>query len=550
MKNNDLQKLFILLALSFVFLMLGNNILSLTNPDEVFYTGTAKEMIQQKTWLVPYLFGQPQFEKPILTYWLLRVGLMFFGATGFGARFFPALFGMIGVIAVYVFCLRCLGNREKAFLCAFVLMTSGLFMGLARTVFTDMIFSIFILLSFISFFLGYTQKAAKSAGIIFFFIFAALAVLTKGPLGLFIPLLAVVIFLSSRRELGFMWCKYSAWGFLLFLLIAAPWYIFMIKNFGDSFIQEFFYNDHIRRLLEAEHKKNDTWYFYPLTTVLCFFPWSIFTVAGFVFLLRKLKEKDAPPIYSFLASWIITTLVIFQIAHSKLVSYVFPVFPALAIITGDFIHEAIVRNKRLIYFISLATLIIFILFPIGLVFAAFKYPMYVDKTGSFYLLVAAIFFVFVAGLIILVRNQRYFAYLIAFNMLTIFFCVFFSQRLFDDYVSSKAAVDYLKKNCPAGDVILSSKFFARGVRFYSERDVAVTNLGGTNFFSPHPIPFLDSDEKIEHFLNTQKVTSAVLNKGSFMDMERIARNKFKLSLLKKIGNEHIMVIQTLNRDAP
>jgi 4-amino-4-deoxy-L-arabinose transferase-like glycosyltransferase len=81
-----LKNILILCGLAFVFLMLGNNMVSLTNPDEVFYSGSAREMVQQNTWFVPHLFGQPQFEKPILLFWLLRVSFLAFGPTSFGAR--------------------------------------------------------------------------------------------------------------------------------------------------------------------------------------------------------------------------------------------------------------------------------------------------------------------------------------------------------------------------------------------------------------------------------------------------------------------------------
>ena len=87
----------LLIAFCVLFFFAGNNNMHLTNPDEVFYAQTAKEMAHHHTWLVPILFDQPQFEKPILTYWFLRLSDILFGTTPFAARFFPAVFGMLGV---------------------------------------------------------------------------------------------------------------------------------------------------------------------------------------------------------------------------------------------------------------------------------------------------------------------------------------------------------------------------------------------------------------------------------------------------------------------
>ena len=134
-------------------------------------------------------------------------------------------------------------------LAAIVLMSSGLYVGLAKTVFTDMIFSVLILLTLLAFYWGYERKSQKALGIFLAFIFSALAVLTKGPLGFLIPGAVIFFFLGFRRELNFLRTKSLFLGFIIFLLIALPWYFFCTKVYGSAFTHEFFYNDHVRRLL-------------------------------------------------------------------------------------------------------------------------------------------------------------------------------------------------------------------------------------------------------------------------------------------------------------
>ena len=231
MKNSKYVKhIIILIVLSYFCLMFGNGLLSLTVPDEVFYAQAAKEMLQQHNWMTPYLFGQPNFEKPIFLYWLLNLSFIIFGINSFSARFFPALFGIIGIIAVYLLARLGFKDSKKAFICAIVLMTSGLYIGLARTVFTDLIFSIFILLSLLSFYWGYSFKDRKGPGILLFFVFAGLATLTKGPLGLIIPLLTVAAFLFIKKDIKFLLNRYLFWGLLVFGLISLPWYILMFRS--------------------------------------------------------------------------------------------------------------------------------------------------------------------------------------------------------------------------------------------------------------------------------------------------------------------------------
>ena len=76
------KHVFILIVLSVLFFIVGNTGLSLTNPDEVFYMDSAKEMVRHNSWFTPYMFDQPQFEKPIFIYWLIRLGFLMFGITG------------------------------------------------------------------------------------------------------------------------------------------------------------------------------------------------------------------------------------------------------------------------------------------------------------------------------------------------------------------------------------------------------------------------------------------------------------------------------------
>jgi len=541
------KHIFLLVILSFIFLMLGNNILNLSHPDEVFYSGTAKEMLLNNSWNIPYLFGQPQFEKPIFTYWSLRLGYMMFGVTSFGARFFPALFAIFGVIAVYFLALLGYKDEKRALICALVLMSSGLYVGLARLVFTDMIFTVLILLSLLAFFWGYTVKGRKAGGIILFFVFCALAVLTKGPLGLFVPFFIVILFLWLKKDLKFLFCRYSLFGFLLFLLLALPWYIFMIKKFGNSFIQEFFYNDHVRRVLEAEHKANDTWYFYPVSAIVGMFPYSIFVVLSLFYFLKQLREKVRQPINLFLGCWIMAFFIAFLPAHSKLASYIFPAFPALAIIAGDFIYNAITSNKRRAIFISsLVCWFLLLMLPVALFVSTKRFSMYIPSKAPVYNFILLYLLVLAAMLFFTLRKKFmvYFYFLVLQALLILFF-IFSSQSNFQAYISSQDASRYLLSNYKVENRILCSKLFVRGVRFFTEKDLAVINVRGGNFFSPHPIPYLDTDEKVVSFLKSQSVTYCIISKSSLTDIKRIvSNNSFKLDMIKLIGDEYIVKIQT------
>ncbi len=541
-----LKQILILTGLSCLFFIAGNNILSLTNPDEVFYVQTAKEMIQHKTWMTPYLFGAPQFEKPILTYWLLRIAFSFLGISAFSARLFPAVFAVIGVMAVYFLGLLGFKDEKRAKLCALILLSAGLYIGLAKTVFTDLIFSVLILLSLLAFFWAYSRQEKRSPGILLFFAFAGFAVLTKGPLGILITSGTVLVFLLARKDIKFLLKADFFWGIVLFCLIAVPWYALMIKMYGSEFTNEFFYNDHFRRLIEAEHVSNDTWYFYPLSGIGSMFPWSIYVFFSFGYLLRRLRQ-DAAPIHIFLASWISVVFLIFEPAHSKLVSYIFPLFPALALMTGDFILDALDKKRqRLLFFISLATILSLVSMPIAMMVAIRQYSVYIGNTVPVFIFIA-VFMVYLAVMLFLLfrRKTLIYLYILVFlipMLLTFAFCL---HKNFISYVSCKNGCQYLMENYEPKGRLLCSKFFVRSARFFTGRDVAAVDINGEGFFSPHPIPFLNTKEKVLDFLRTQPVTYCVLRKSCFEDVGRLARGRFKFELLKVVADEYLARVSRL-----
>jgi len=541
-----LKRILLLLVLCYGFFIFGNGIMSLTNPDEVFYTLTAKEMVNHNTWMTPYLFDQPQFEKPIFLYWMMRIGFIFLGINSFSARFSPAIFALFGVVAIYLLALIGFKNEKKAFLSALILMSSGLYIGLARTVFTDMIFSVFILFSLAAFYWGYSRKKQSITGILLFYFFSALAVLTKGPLGFLIPFFVVFVFLLIRKDLKIILSRGSLLGFIIFVFVSVPWYWLMIHKYGATFINEFFYNDHIRRLLEAEHAFNDTWYFYPASMIFCMFPWSMYVVGGAAYLFKQLK-KGLEPFHLFIGIWIVSVFLAFQFAHSKLTSYIFPVFPALSLIAADYIYDFAKEQakKRSIFYLSLATLFIILIIPVGMLVALKTYEVYLSS--KILILIPVTSLLVLSGIFlrfILKRDFLKSSYTVMFLIPAMLFFVPLVKEDIEPYLSSHHASEFLMKNYSIEGKIICSKFYARGVRYYTGKDVAVMSMGGGNFFSPHPIEFLDTDPATRAFLKAQPVTYCVVKKSyALEDIPRLAGKDYKHTLLRAIGNEYLIKIE-------
>jgi hypothetical protein len=331
------------LCLYLFFFNLGG--FALTDPDETFYAQTAKEMLQRGEWLTPYLYGKPQFEKPALIYWLIEASYKAFGVNEFAARLPSAALGFAGVFGIYYLGLL-LFSRRVGILSAFIMATNVEYVILARACVTDMALGVFILLGFLSFFLGYIK--AKRYGYLLSAVFFALAVLTKGPIAIILPIAALIVYLFLTKDLKAIFKIPLIECVLVFLAVAMPWYVLMHRAHGAQFINEFFGFRNVNRFLEAEHAIGSQWYYNIPIILGGFFPWSVFLPAG---LWRAFKKSTECRVQStekknsvFLLLWFAVVFVFFSVSSTKLPTYIFPCFMSLAMVTAVF-WDDFLNNK-------------------------------------------------------------------------------------------------------------------------------------------------------------------------------------------------------------
>lgn len=330
--ENEVRLIVVLALFSACLFLVGLDKMPLTDPDEVFYAQTAREMLDRGEWVTPYIFGEPQFEKPPLSYWLTILSYKAFGVNEFAARFPFAMLGLIGVLGVYLFG-KITVNRRAGFISAIVLATGVEYLALARAAVTDMALTVLILYAFLFFFYGYLAVHGKKKWYLLTSLCLGLAVLTKGPVGVILPLVIVGIFLIATKDLKKLKDFPFFTGTLLFLAVSLPWYLFAYKAHGPLLLGEFFGFHNITRFLHPEHKIGDVYYYYIPIIIAGFAPWSVFLPSSVWQFFREnstgLKKTGV-----FLGSWILVILIFFSISRTKLPTYIFPFYPALALLVG------------------------------------------------------------------------------------------------------------------------------------------------------------------------------------------------------------------------
>jgi 4-amino-4-deoxy-L-arabinose transferase-like glycosyltransferase len=332
----DLISLTFLLS-AFYLIWLGSH--PLFTPDEGRYCEVAREMILTQDYITPRLNGVAFLDKPILYYWLQVSAIKVFGLKEWALRFWPAVMGILGGVSTYI-AGRILFNRRTGILAAVILATNPLYYGAAHYANLDLEVAVLIsntlLFSIIA--LQSTRPRQRTVFLFLAYIFAALAALTKGLIGLAFPTLIIgawIIILNHWRILGKMRLGSGA---LIFTCITAPWY-FLAQHANPQFFHFFFATQQVARFLTTADFNNPSvvWFYVPVV-LAGFLPWSLLLFQAFTQQLKSIwHERKQHQTEVFLLLWCVIIFIFFSIPKSKTVGYILPIFPALALIVGNYL---------------------------------------------------------------------------------------------------------------------------------------------------------------------------------------------------------------------
>jgi 4-amino-4-deoxy-L-arabinose transferase-like glycosyltransferase len=339
------------LAIGLFFFHLGTY--GLWEPDEARYAEIAREMLASSNFVVPHLNYVPYLEKPPLLYWLTAGAMRLLGVSEFSARFANAAAALVGVLATWFFALRSFDCR-RAILAGAVLTCSGLYAVMAQVLTTDMLLTATMTVALFALFLQWREGGRWwLPG----YLAMGLAVLTKGPVGVAIPVVAGGIFLwterrwqpgipglaatsggqiSSRalhtggeeRQPSVMRPLHVTAGVMVVVVIALPWFVAITIRQPD-FLRFYLVGEHLRRFMEGGYSHHEPIYYYMPVVAGGFLPW---TLALPLVPWLSLEPNSARRFCLIVAA---TVFILFSLASAKLVPYVLPAFPFIAVITAD-----------------------------------------------------------------------------------------------------------------------------------------------------------------------------------------------------------------------
>lgn len=332
----------------------------LASPDEGRYSEIPREMAETGDWVTPRLNGVQYFYKPPLFYWMQATSIEALGVNRMSLRLPNSAMAVLGIVLTYLAAAWTYGRKAGLFSAA-VLATTLFYYAMGNIITLDMTVSVFITGALFSFMLAWREResaAKRGAFWISAFAFSALAVMTKGLIGILIPGCVAFLYLmltgpvSSLRSVRKSDLAWWAAGLAVFAAIAVPWHVlaaaanpplegaegmFSKNPEGQGFAWYYFINEHFLRYLDAEtsHRYQPFWFFFAFAPV-GFIPWIVLlpravrnAAAG-----GWAKLKASNPEFIFLCVWIAFVLLFFSISKSKLLPYILPIYPALAVIVG------------------------------------------------------------------------------------------------------------------------------------------------------------------------------------------------------------------------
>jgi 4-amino-4-deoxy-L-arabinose transferase-like glycosyltransferase len=330
------QTSWLTLVLLWTLLLLLAAMRPLAVPDEGRYGEVGRWMLQSGDWLTPRLNGIPFFHKPPYLYWLQAISLATFGVNELALRLVPALHVGLMLVALYLSA-RTISTEQIARRAAIMLGTSLAFLVGGQYINHDMLVATWIGVAIWCFAFAFMAGDKPHKGLARLgFVACALGFLSKGLIGFALPGLVLFIWLLWTRQ--FRKVLYLPWfsGLALFAVIALPWFVVAQRQYPDL-LGYIFGTQQFQRYTAKTFNNPQPWWFYLLSLALLLFPWVFFAFQQ----LRPPRPEatgQAPLIssawWSLCWIWVGAIIVFFSIPNSKLVGYVLPVVPAVALLAA------------------------------------------------------------------------------------------------------------------------------------------------------------------------------------------------------------------------
>jgi 4-amino-4-deoxy-L-arabinose transferase len=351
-----------------VLYLLPLNFRGLWIPDETRYAEISREMLASGNWIDPHLLGLRYFEKPVGGYWINNIAQWLTGHHAIAVRLGPAVATGIGAALIFWLALRLWGDRAKAGAVALVYLSMLLVYGVGTYGVLDAMFTVWLTAAMVCFWPAIEATTTRGRMTAYALMGACCggAFLTKGFIGLAVPVIAILPYMVYRRRFVELLC-FGPIAIVAAAVVSLPWAL-AVQWQEPDYWRYFFWVQNIQRFAEsdAQHPQ-PIWYFLPVFLLGCL-PWLGVVPAA---LGRAWTERASQPGLVYALCWFLFPLIFFSLSKGKLVTYILPCFAPVALLVGTSLIDGLrAQRTRSIRINALINAIFGLLLVIALIWLA------------------------------------------------------------------------------------------------------------------------------------------------------------------------------------
>lgn len=365
------RSFYLILGLTFIVTFVGLFI-PVMEVDASQYASMSLELLQSNSFLQLTDLGENYLDKPPLLFWFSALSIKLLGNSSLAFKLPSFVLAWISVYALYQWVLLYYEESIARYASAVYTCSVG-FMIFTNDIRTDTLLISFVVLCIWQASLWLKNQQFKH--LIFASVFAGFALLAKGPIGLMVPVLALLPHLAFKGELRKLFnAQLIAVPFLI-LLVLSPMLIGLYEQWGIHGIRFYFWEQSFGRITGENVWENDASYFYFLHNIIwVVLPFTIFFLYGLIYAIRHWKNQSE--YMSFFG--LVLPFIALSFSHYKLPHYIYVLIPFCAIFIAQAIHHWLSnKNKEgdLALYYGQSTLIAAILILPILIFMAFPGTM-------------------------------------------------------------------------------------------------------------------------------------------------------------------------------
>lgn len=496
-----------------------------TPDNELRYLSIADEALTNGSWFAFFNHGVPYADKPPLYIWLVMA------MRSMAGEHCMALLGLISLLPALI-CQAVMQRWTAPYLrpafrstALWMMVSTAWWFGLAVTLRMDMLMTLFIVLSLRSVYLIHTNAPSARMQRWFVGLWTFLAIFSKGPLGILIPLVSTVFFLIAQGDIMRIGKSWGWRTWLVLVLLCAGWFFGVYADGGRPYLDNLLFHQTFDRAVNAFHHKRPVWY-YAISIWYVAAPWSLMLVAAIF--KGALRRGMREPIKKLFASVIIVTFLMLSAISSKIQVYLLPLLPFLVWLGAITLQSC--DSSRLLRWMLALPALAYTAAPAALFIMRAKPGMELLCANTVSIAAAVLCAGGIAAVVmLLIRRLRTAITIMSLATLSAVFCASLAIATFNPYIAYGATA---RK---------ASELVAPGAKIYTWRMSRSENIdiytGRSQHILPDSVPaaasarFMPGDVLIEGSASTPLEYSLPIPATPAADT--IASGKFKIILFHK-----------------